>query len=52
MRLGVSAAIDWLDTYSPDQVAGIEVYNSPAEIPSMFNMTGSACGVIVVWTKR
>ncbi len=52
VRLEEQTAIDWLDTYSPEQVAGVEVYNSPAKIPPMFNATGSDCGVIVVWTKR
>ena len=52
IRLGVASALDWLDMYSPDELLGIEVYNSPAKIPAVFNATGSDCGVIVVWTKR
>ncbi len=52
VRLEEQSAIEWLDMYSPEQVAGVEVYNSPAKIPPMFNATGSACGVIAVWTKR
>jgi hypothetical protein len=35
----------------PDQVAGIELYTGPATVPPEFNATGSACGVVAVWTK-
>ena len=35
----------------PDQVEGIEVYKGPSQVPPQFNMTGSACGVIVIWTR-
>jgi len=31
-------------------VAGIEVYRSPEEVPGEFN-TGNGCAVIVIWTK-
>jgi hypothetical protein len=36
----------------PDEVEGIEVYKGPSQIPPQFNMTGSACGVIVIWTRQ
>ena len=32
------------------QIAGMEVYTSPASIPVEYNRRGSGCGVIVVWT--
>jgi hypothetical protein len=32
-------------------IAGIEVYNSPAQLPARFNKTGAPCGAIVVWTR-
>ncbi len=35
-----------------DNVAAIEAYDGPSKMPPEFNVTGSACGVIVVWTKR
>ena len=35
----------------PNQVEAIEVYKGPSQIPPQFNMTGSACGVIVIWTR-
>jgi hypothetical protein len=36
----------------PDNVAAIEVYPRPAQIPVQFKMRGSVCGVIAVWTRR
>jgi len=42
-----------LDTWvHPADVAGVEVYRSPAEVPSEFQGANAGCGVIVVWTKR
>ena len=32
-------------------VEGLEVYVGPAQIPPRFNVTGSVCAVIVVWTR-
>lgn len=32
-------------------VAAVEVYRGAAEIPAEFNVTGRACGALVVWTK-
>jgi hypothetical protein len=52
LRLEEQTAIDWLDMYAPEQIAGVEVYNSPAKVPPMFNGTGADCGVVAVWTKR
>jgi hypothetical protein len=31
-------------------VEGVEVYVGPAQVPAQFNVTGSVCAVIVVWT--
>jgi len=36
----------------PLNVAGIEVYRSPAELPIQYSGTESRCGVIVIWSKR
>lgn len=33
-------------------VAAVEVYRSPSEVPAEFMGANSGCGVIVVWTKR
>lgn len=30
---------------------GVEIYTGPATIPAQYNMTGSACGVILFWTR-
>jgi hypothetical protein len=29
----------------------LEVYRSPAEIPVEYNVTGSGCGIILLWTR-
>ena len=36
---------------STANVAAVELYNGPSEVPVEFKRTGSACGVIVIWTK-
>jgi hypothetical protein len=41
-----------LDLVNPEQIVGVESYPSVADIPVVFNAPGSACGVIVIWTKR
>jgi hypothetical protein len=35
-----------------DDVGGVEVYYGPATIPPLYNMTGSACGVILLWSRE
>jgi hypothetical protein len=40
-----------LTHYLPDDLAAVEVYDSPAAIPLAFNLTGSAWGVIALWTR-
>jgi hypothetical protein len=34
----------------PEEIAGVEVYNSPASVPLQYHLY-SACGVIVMWTR-
>jgi hypothetical protein len=43
----------WLDIdmFWPEDLKGVEVYRRPSEIPIEFNTTGSACGVVAVWTR-
>ncbi len=36
----------------PLDLAGLEVYRTPAEIPSEFSGPNSACGVILLWSRR
>jgi hypothetical protein len=31
------------------EVEAVEVYAGPSEIPSQYNQTGSACGVVLIW---
>lgn len=35
----------------PSQIAGIEIYTGPAEIPLEYGGTGAACGVILIWLR-
>ena len=32
------------------QIAGMEIYTSPAQVPVEYNKSGATCGVIVVWS--
>ena len=51
--LGAAGAYVNLDyLVRPEQLEAIEVYKGPAEVPPEFGMTGSACGVIVIWTRQ
>ena len=40
-----------LDLVPVDQVEAIEVYTGASQIPTELNRTGSACGVIVIWSR-
>ena len=51
MRIGNTVSNDIDMFISIEQIVAIEVYRGPAEIPAEFNTTGSACGVIVFWTR-
>lgn len=44
-----SEELDWL--VHPGNVAAIEVYPRPQQIPVEFKREGSVCGVIAVWTR-
>lgn len=41
-----------INTISPGEIEGVEYYSGGAQIPAKFNKTGSACGVLVIWTRR
>jgi hypothetical protein len=49
--MGNAATYD-IDMLPPDWIGAIEAYSSTAFMPVEFNMTGSGCGVIAMWTKR
>jgi hypothetical protein len=36
----------------PQDIEGIEIYRGPSEIPGRWMGMRSACGLIVIWTKR
>ncbi len=41
-----------INTISLDRIEAIEVYMSPAQIPNMYTGLNTACGVVVIWTRR
>lgn len=48
-------AVDQQDMDSlvkPQDIAGIEVYRGPSEIPGRWMGQRSACGLVVIWTRR
>lgn len=48
--VGDNLSLD-LDVVPVDQVEAVEAYTGASEIPTELNRTGSACGVIVIWTR-
>jgi hypothetical protein len=46
------SASDLDNMVHPDRIAGIEVYDSPVQVPAEYSNPFSNCGSIVVWTKR
>ena len=41
-----------LERMRADQFGGIEAYVGAATIPPLYNKTGSACGVLLLWTRE
>jgi len=39
------------DYVHPDQVEAIEAYAGMGTIPAEYNVTGSVCGVVLIWTR-
>lgn len=48
---GVESSAYFARHTPPRDIKGIEVYRGSSEIPGEFGGSGSACGVIVIWTK-
>lgn len=46
----MDASVD--DFVQPQDVAGIEIYRGPSEIPGRWMGYRSSCGLIVIWTKH
>ncbi|MGQ0642901.1 MAG: hypothetical protein ACT4P6_19315 [Gemmatimonadaceae bacterium] len=45
------AAVFDVNTLTPAHISAVEFYSGPGQIPAQFNKTGSACGVLLLWTK-
>lgn len=41
-----------VDAYQTSQIEAIEIYARGGDTPTQFNSTGSACGTILIWSKR
>ena len=42
---------DALEAIPTDNIEAVEGYQGAASIPAEYNLTGSACGVLLVWTR-
>lgn len=40
-----------VNSIPPEQIGGIEVYASTAQVPAKYNRTGTSCGVLLIWTR-
>lgn len=40
------------DVVLPENIAAIEVYRRPAELPAQYGGAESGCGVILIWTRK
>lgn len=41
-----------INSLSAPEIEGIEYYPGGASMPAKYNRTGSACGVLLIWTRR
>lgn len=46
-----SSRVDPGDVIQPHHIEAIETYAGPATIPPELNITGSACGVVAIWSR-
>jgi hypothetical protein len=35
----------------PNEVAALEWYAGPSQIPAQYNISGNSCGLLIIWTK-
>ncbi len=40
-----------INKFQPHTLQGIEVYRGPAETPMQYQVTNTACGVVLMWTR-
>lgn len=40
-----------VNTVSPENIAGIEIYSSALQVPMKYARTGAGCGVLLIWTR-
>jgi hypothetical protein len=45
----ISSELDRL--VHPDDVEGVEIYESVADLPAQYSPVGAVCGVILIWTR-
>ena len=50
-RMAYGGRADLNSVVSPSQIEAVELYSSAANIPVQYNGVGSACGVILIWTR-
>lgn len=51
-RGGIGSLSAYIDRIiRPEQIAGIEIYTSPATVPLQYKEVGVDCGVIVLWSR-
>ncbi|GIW50959.1 MAG: hypothetical protein KatS3mg081_0314 [Gemmatimonadales bacterium] len=50
--IGDGSRVDLESLLDVNQIEAIEVYTGTAQIPVIFNRTGSRCGVVAFWTRR
>lgn len=46
-----ATGFDWR-TIHPSDIEAFEVYRSPAEVPAQYGGAMSACGVVLLWTRK
>jgi len=50
-RAAYGGGTDINSLVTPQQIEAVELYSSAANIPIQYNGSGSACGVILIWTR-
>jgi hypothetical protein len=40
------------DIVMASQVGGVEVYQTPSDLPAEYSGHNSRCGVVAIWTRR